>query len=187
MNYLTILHSGKGIPYAPNTHDDGERNYGFRRLKGRLDAIEDIPEAREDGSLRRLLLAANHATTAVFTAGCLSMPISSEKGFRRTGYVEFVLNDTKAVASAANYFPPFFNFSRLWHQQQGDLNAHLAWEIQPAFFEDLGLSGFTCAVVVNTDFHPSQEIADECWAGCLELLGTLFTSIRLRREGQPIY
>lgn len=187
MNYLTISDRGKAVPYGPADREGGERNYGFRRLKGRLDDVTEIPEAASDNNLRTLLLALNHETTGIFTIGCLSSAVAEPEGYRRTGYVEFALNDRLAIADARTYFPLFFHFDRLWKGEAGHLRAILNWELQPATFLVTDSDGFTCAVTVNTDFFSSQEDADRCWGDCLELLGRLLTSVRLESLGERIY
>jgi hypothetical protein len=187
MNYLTISDRDKAIPYGPADREGGERNYGFRPLKGRLAEVAEVPEVASDSHLRALLLALNDEATGTFTIGCLSGAVADAKGYRRTGYLEYALNDQVAVSDAQCYFPAFFHFDRLWKRQAVELRAQLNWELQPAMFLTTGAAGFTCSVTVNTDFFSSQEEADYCWGQCLGLLGQLLTSIRAQSFGERIY
>lgn len=187
MNYLLISDRGKAIPYPPAERPDGQKNHGFRSLKGRPEAVADIPECAESAALRSLLLEVNDAKTGVFTVGCLCAPVEEEQGFRRTGYVEFALNSHAGVADAQNYFPCFFWFDRLWKQEaQGSSNQH-HWELKPAGFLDAGVSGFSCAVTINTGWYPSQVAADESWDHSINLLARLLREVPPATDSALIY
>lgn len=187
LNYLVIQNRAKGIPYGAYERDDGSRNNGFVPLKANPAAIASLSECQEDPPLRILLESANGADTAVFTVGCASGIVADEKGFRRSGYVEFALNDREAVGRAVNYFPAFFNFDQLWKAQGARFRMQFEWELQPATFLDCGARGFTCAVTLNTDYYASLDEADECWSFALELLSQLLESIAPKPDAIAIY
>lgn len=66
-----------------------------------------------------LLVGLNDEKTDVFTIGCLSSPVVEADRYRRTGYVEFALNDRVAISDAQSYFPAFFpSKDRCVHQTQ---------------------------------------------------------------------
>ncbi len=177
VNYLSIRDRGKGIPYGPGDRSDGTRNHGFRLLKGHPEASAEIPEILEDCHLRALLVAANDAQTGVFTVGCESAPVAEAAGFRRTGYVEFAVDDRTVIGSYETYFRLFFHFDRVWKREAKDLQAVLNWELQPAHFYETDVVGVTCAVVINMEFFPSQDEADRCWGQCLNLLAGFLDEI----------
>ena len=187
-NVLVISSRGKGIPYGGSgVREDGGRNYGFQVLKNNPAAIDDLPEANENTPLRMVLEAVNSPDTDLFSVGCLSAPIQAESKFRRTGYVEFAINDSTAVADAAKLFPIFFHFDRLLKQQSSTLQIWFFWELAPATFVDAGIEGFTCAVTINTGMFATQDEADDAWAQGLALLAALLGSVRAPRDGRPIY
>jgi hypothetical protein len=119
--------------------------------------------------------------------GCLSAPVSNDRGFRRTGYVEFALNDQVAVQDAARYFPAFFHFDRLWHEQGKELPVMFNWEIEGAAFLECNTDGFTCSVSINTDYFESQPEADASWGQALALLSMLLSSIPRDPAATAIY
>jgi hypothetical protein len=65
---------GPAVPYPAARHHDGTYNSGYRRLKGDLAAISEIPEAQGWPEIEGLLRAANCETSPIESVGC-------EKGF----------------------------------------------------------------------------------------------------------
>lgn len=65
---------GPAVPYPPVVHEDGNRNFGYRRVKGDPEAVKRIPEVQGWPELQDFLLAVNALESPIESVGC-------EKGF----------------------------------------------------------------------------------------------------------
>lgn len=175
-NYLSIRCRGKGVPYYGDgeAREDGDANHGFKNLKTNPELIDSVPELVPDRALRRIVEALNARTSGVLTIGCLSGPVNEDEGHRYTGYVEFSLNSKVGVSDASHYFPPFFQFNQLLHQEKFT-EVKFDWVLEGAAFTDVDVDGFTCTVFVNTQSCSNPDEAYSCWERALFLLDALAT------------
>lgn len=187
-NVLQISQEGKGIPYAGTgeIRDDGDANYGFKNLKGRLDLLADVPELARDEALRDLVASLNAAGSAFGSVGCVSALVDEGEGHRVSGYVEFAFDSVEKVADAGNYFPIFFHFDRALHVTRFDDDVHYHWELMGATFRHTGTLGFTVSVTVNTGWHSSAQEAGIAWANGLDFLGSCLRQVT-PDGGTPIF
>lgn len=187
-NQLTIRQRAKGIPYAGfgDARPDGEANYGFTNLKGRLDKLDSIPELARDADLRDLVRVINQPNTGLITIGCTSGTVQDDKGRRVGGYVEFAFNSAVRASDAGNYFPVFFHFDRALHESAFDEDMHFVWELEGAIFSDIGSTGFTSSVYLNTGYHAAVDAARRTWAVSLAFLGQYLGSVP-SDDGQPLF
>lgn len=89
-----VLDKGNTVPYPPN-HEGVHRNFGFIDLRGRPDAVDDVPEAHESKALRHLLMLVAKADSKVITLGC---DLGSHKEHRTGsqvagGYIQLLYAD----------------------------------------------------------------------------------------------
>lgn len=176
---LSIGHRGKGVPYGRvERRSDGDTNYGFVDLKGHPELFESVPELSRDPHLMELARVINSPETDLFSIGCTSGDVSDSHGHRRTGYVEFAFNSIGLVSDASSYFPAFFHFDQLLFATESDAQIRYDWELEPASFIETGTDGFTCTVVVNTNYTSTAESATVHWAEALQLLSMLLGSVR---------
>lgn len=182
--YLWIDHTPKVIPYGGDggLRPDGHANYGFTNLKGNLHLLDAIPELASDPSLKSLVEAINVEETGVFSVGCSSGEVREQKGYRYTGYIEFVFNAQSFVGEVQNYFPLFLHFDRLLFERRFSQSVRFGWEIQPARFLDANVGGFTCSVFVDTALSLSEEEAAKAWSAALEILKEFLGSIPNQRD-----
>jgi hypothetical protein len=61
---------GPVIPYGPVDHHDGNRNHGYRRLKGAPEAIRAVSEVQDWPEFLAFLLALNDTDSPIETVGC---------------------------------------------------------------------------------------------------------------------
>lgn len=176
-NTLCIGSQYKGIPYGPADREDGNRNHGFKLLKGYLDLIGDIPELIADPDLRDLVSKINSESTGLLTIGCLSHVIHDQNGHRNTGYVEFSFNSKSLIACASNYFPIFFHFSQALHANNFPHQMNFDWELSPATFIDSESSGFTCCIYLNSWYKTDQATSQDIWSDSLYVLGEYLSCV----------
>lgn len=183
-NTLELNHKSKGIPYGGTgeLREDGDANYGFKYIKGNEQLLLQIPELKRDAALLELIRAINGPATGLFTVGCVSDSIEDNKGFRRSGYVEFAINSISSIADASNYFPVFFYFDRGLHQSRFPVAVAFAWELQPCTFTEVGASGFTCSVIINTHYLQSREESWSAWSDSLAVLAAYLKSVPPERQ-----
>src|SRR5260221_1196686 len=187
-SYLSINHKPKAVPYGGDgrIREDGDANYGFKDLKGKPSLLVTIPELKCDPALMALVEAINGNQTGLFSVGCVSGPVSDEKGFRHSGYVEFAMTSNSGVADARNYFPLFFHFDRLAHENSFAYKVDLHWELQPAHFLERKIDGFTCTIFVNTYYYPTKTEADEAWSYTLNALAGFLQGVP-QQGSQSLY
>jgi hypothetical protein len=187
-NRLSINHKHKGVPYGGigEVRDDGDANYGFKDAKGDLSVLDQIPELRRDPALMDLAKSINAPHTGLFSIGCVSGEVSDQSGFRHSGYIEFSLNSASAIADARNYFPLFFHFDRLLHENSFPGRVVFHWELQLVTFIEANASGFTCSIFVNTHYSETKLAADKAWTDALGVLGRFLGSVPAEHT-DPIY
>lgn len=61
---------GPAIPYPAVEHEDGNKNHGYRLVKGDESAIRCIPEAEDFPPMRELLIAINAPGSPIESVGC---------------------------------------------------------------------------------------------------------------------
>ncbi|WP_140727991.1 hypothetical protein [Pseudomonas sp. Hp2] len=180
LNHLSIKHRGKPIPYGGDgvLRDDGDANYGFRYVKGDEAALRAIPELTRDPALLDLVLAVNAKETGLFSVGCVSGPVDDERGHRDSGYIEFAINSKSAISDATSYFPLFFHFDRFLYEAKFSAPVSFNWELEGATFLECGsASGFTCAIIINTDYSATREEATHIWSESLGALAYFLQSV----------
>lgn len=180
LNLLSIKNSGKAIPYGGSgeIREDGDANYGFKLLKGNTEAVTEIPELKQDESLKDLIIAINLPETSLFSIGCTSGKVSDENGYRYSGYAEFAVNSREAIQDAAIYFPIFFHFNSLLHRTKFNAEVKFDWELMSAHFIEANVGGFTCTVFVNTAYLSSEIEAKDSWDAAMEILMSFLSSVK---------
>ena len=187
-NSLSVRWRPKAVPYGGTgeARPDGTANYGFRNLKGNVAGIQEVPELAEDTALATLVAAMARRECGLFSIGCTSGDVADHDGFRVSGYVEFAINSRVKVQDAAAYWPIFYHFDEMLAQGPFPERVFLSWELEPAHFVEIGVSGFTCSVIINTDFHGSASEARECWKNTLGTLELYFGNCPAAGD-DPIY
>jgi hypothetical protein len=177
LNSLSISPYGKTIPYAGSglVRADGNANYGFKNLKIKPDLIEAIPELASDKPLKSLVLKLN-TNSNFFSTGCFSQAIRESQSYRHRGYIEFSFNCRFYVQDARNYFSLFFHFENFLRQHHFSESVEFDWKIEEAYFSDIGIQGFSCAIFVRTADHSSCENTHDCWQRSLQILESFFVS-----------
>jgi hypothetical protein len=184
INQLSIRQRGKAIPYGGNgvLRDDGDTNYGFKYVKGNETALRAIPELARDPALLALALALNAKQTGLFSVGCVSGPVDDGHGHRDSGYIEFAINSKSAISDAASYFPLFFHFDRFLHETKFSGPTSFNWELEGATFLECGdAAGFTCTIIMNTNYSATREEATRDWAESLGALGYFLQNVPTER------
>jgi hypothetical protein len=177
VNSLSVSPFGKSVPYiASVVRKDGNTNYGFKNLKLKPDLIDTIPELALDNTLKSLVRSLN-LTTNFFSTGCFSHHISQNQSYKHCGYIEFSLNCRNCVQDAHNYFSLFFHFEQILRNYQFSQCAKFDWKVGESDFLDVGLTGFTCAVFVQTSDHSTFEGSAFCWQQSLQMLESFFISV----------
>lgn len=181
VNCLEIVHQHKPIPYGGDgkLRDDGDANYGFKMVKADPTLLGQIPELQRDSDLLNLVSAINAPETGLFSVGCVSAPVSDDKGYRHSGYVEFALNSVSAIADANSYFPLFFHFDCWLNETQPEWPVNYNWELQPATFVEsrMRATGFTCAITCNTHYASSLDEASQAWRESLSRLANFLRGV----------
>jgi hypothetical protein len=184
---LELGHGAKGIPYGGfgEVRPDGGANHGFKDLKSNLEAIGTVPELVDDPALMTLMFAINQPMTGLFSVGCASGDIEEAGRHRRGGYVEVAFNSKTMVLDAGSYFPLFFHFGRMLHENQFADRVGFFWVLEPVSFIRAGIGGFTACVWVNTDVFESKAEAGACWERALSALTRYLGSIPIQ-DGEPL-
>jgi hypothetical protein len=180
-NFLSIRERGKSMPYCDSTN----RDRGFKNLKSRPESIATVTGLDPDPALRAVVQAINAPGTGLFTVASACLEDHFERGHRFTGYVEFALNSQAAVQDAANYFALFQSFSRRLHAHRFE-SARFEWELEETVFLAIGVSGFTCTVLVKTDLVDSATTARHDWERALQIVGQHLGGLQ-GAEDNPIY
>lgn len=188
VNRLVSLQRCKTIPYGGSgvRRPDGGVNYGFTNLKHDPRLIDTIPEFARDPALKSLVSTINRENGGLFSAACLSCPVSMPRGHRRSGYVEFAINSDAGAADPTNYFSMFCAFSRFLNDRIFAQRVTFQWEICPARLVDVGADGFSATVRIDTDPFATARDALNCWQASLQALEEFLGSIP-KPAGKPIY
>ena len=188
---LTISHHEKGIPYGGyrngETNEDGSaKNRGFKNLKGRLNLLDEVPELLENPALYELVAAINQPDNGLVSVGCAGWNMSDTNGHRWQGYIEFAINSSETITDARCYFPMFFLFDQMLHENGFDQPVNYNWELAGARFWPVNTTGFTCAVHVYTPFAPSIPEAKGMWQQALDPLIAFLGDFPMQ-EGTPLF
>lgn len=188
---LTISHHVKGIPYGGyrngELNDDGTaKNCGFKNLKGRPELLHEVPELLDNWALYELAEAINKPENGLVSVGCAGWDMSDDNGHRWHGYIEFAINSAEMIADSKCYFPLFFHFDRMLHNEDFNQRVNYNWELAGAHFAPANVDGFTCAVNVYTPYASSIEDAKEAWQQAIVPL-IVFLGGYPAQEGTPLF
>lgn len=183
-NILSIDPSGKTVPFYAGAGQ--ATGIGFVNLKTAPTALSDIPEARACAQLAATLALINRADTAVFSVGCHYAEVTEQDAHRITGYVEFAINNHRAVQRADSYFSLFFDFYNRLLIEKFPYPVHFDWVIMPAVFTEAAIQGFTCSVRINTAACPDTTSCQKLWASAVALLGDFLAAVA-RADGEQMY
>lgn len=183
---LTLAKNAKPIPYAAARHSDGTRNFGFTSLKGQLDQIGHIEEAKGVVSFQNLLRDLNQPASPFFSVGCEKASSADKTGHWRSGFIEFAFNSPQLVGDAGNYFSLFYHFS---YAAEAFVEAHdvqFHWIVQPARFTQGACDGFTCSVWFTTSqFRTAAEAVTE-WDSAVDCFSAFIRTVD-SYEGETMY
>jgi hypothetical protein len=88
---------GPAVPYQPVLRTDSESNYGYIRLKGRLDLVSAIPELIDWPEYRQLVGDINLVESPIESVGCAigMFPVSDQPAItcRVGSYLDLVFSD----------------------------------------------------------------------------------------------
>lgn len=183
-NRLSVSPLGKAIPYAGTgeARPDGGANFGFKDLKGRPEAFDEVPEAADDPALAAVIRAINAPHTGVFSIASMSGLETCVGGALYSGYLEIAFNSRHQVEDAANYFGMFMRFDRLLAARAFPFAVEFEWELCPAHFSAGDVGGFSMAVRIRTACAPDAERAFESWEAAMALLTELFVAVPEERS-----
>lgn len=89
---------GPAVPYPPVSRTDSESNYGYVRLKGRIDLISTIPELTNWPEYRQFVSDINIAESPIESVGCAigMFPVSDQPAItcRVGSYLDLVFSET---------------------------------------------------------------------------------------------
>lgn len=182
---LTINQRSKAIPYSAASHADSQ-NSGFRVLKGRLDKIESIQEAKDNKSIQEILRILNATESPFFSVGCEKAFNKGQDGYWEKGYIEFAFNYIHAISDAAHYFPLFFHFSREAAEYLKQHDIQFWWELQPANFIAANCTGFSCCVWITTGNFSTTDEAKKEWETGVAILSNFLHAVK-QSDAEPIY
>lgn len=97
---------GPAVPYPAVDHHDGDKNHGYRRVKGNEEAIASIPEVEGFPEYRDFLIALNSSDSPVESVGCEKgfFPVSDHPDIKIQlgSYTDMVFSDFELNASPEN-------------------------------------------------------------------------------------
>lgn len=115
---------GPAVPYPAVDHGNGQRNYGYRRVKGDNAAIESIPEAAHCPEYQAFLREINSTDSPIESVGCEKsfFPVSDQPtinvklgSYTDIIFSDFKLNsDPKNILYLASLFAVTLNGSAAW-------------------------------------------------------------------------
>lgn len=95
---------GPAIPYFGVDHGDGQFNYGYKRIKDDLTAVDSIPEVQGFEEFQRLLKAINDPSSPLESLGCEKMesPIEGHEFIKRRigSYTDIAFSSVELCESA---------------------------------------------------------------------------------------
>lgn len=168
---------GPAVPYPAVVHEDGNRNFGYVRVKGDPEAVTRIPEVQGWPELRDFLLAFNAAQSPIESVGC-------EKGFFPSGiqgpteklgsYIDVIFTELglnvpeNLLFLASNLLPSVAGCEKWWSNR-----SNIEMSLQPMRF----LSGVVAPwglMVRVTGYGYSQDEARKWWG---ETMGRLTKAV----------
>jgi hypothetical protein len=182
---LTINQQSKIIPY-PATNNVDSQNYGFRVLKGNLDKIQYIQEAKDSKCIQEILRTLNSTDSSFFSVGCEKSYNEDRDGFWVKGYIEYAFNYRKLIIDATHYFPLFFHFNKQVSVLLSQHKLQYWWDLQPANFLAAKCDGFSCCIWVTTGSFLGMAEAKDEWEFAVEQLSTFFKTVK-QPNFEPIY
>ena len=182
---LTINQRSKSIPY-PAASDAGSQNFGFRVLKGKLDKIGNIQEAKNSQCIQEILRTLNADDSPFFSVGCEKAFNEGPNGHWAKGYIEFAFNYSKLVTDATYYFPLFFHFNKHATDFLPHHDVQFWWDLQPANFVAAKCVGFSCCVWVTTGMIATSNGARNEWESAVTLLSSFLRAAK-QSNADPIY
>lgn len=172
---LTFNQNAKSVPYPAVDHKDGTHTHAFVPLKGNLDLVGSIQEAKVVPAYTSLLNALNAAQSPFFSIGCEKTFRSRRSAHWASGYMEFAFNYPELLGDASNYFSLFYHFNYDAAAFIAANSVQFHWIIQPARFTDCGRDGFTCAVWMTTAQCDSAAGARAQWDAAVNCLSGFIT------------
>jgi hypothetical protein len=159
---LSIKNRTVAIPYPAPDQEDSPHS-GFRPLKGRPDAVPEIPAVHDNDALKLALIKINDSATPFFTVACRKSFNSGPEGFWARGYLEFSFNHIDIAKDSPNYFLLFEQFNRYVAEANFDLPVDFNFELQGAHFTDRAANGYTACVWITTAESPAMEGVHKTW------------------------
>lgn len=99
---------GPAVPYPAVDHRNGEKNHGYRRIKGNEEAIASIPEVEGFPEYRDFLIALNSSDSPVESVGCEKgfFPVSHHPDikFQLGSYTDIIYSDFESNANPESLF-----------------------------------------------------------------------------------
>lgn len=97
---------GPAVPYSAVDHGDGQKNFGYRRVKGSGDAIALIPEVDGVPEYRDFLIALNSVDSPVESVGCEKgfFPVQDNPNikFKLGSYTDIIFSDLESNTRPEN-------------------------------------------------------------------------------------
>ena len=199
---LTIFPKRLGVPYIPdngfidgNAREDNAQNYGFKVLKGNSDLILDIPEIKDDESLKYVLTEINKVETDFFTIGCEKAIIFNDglngmaEGYLKNGYIQISYN-YRLLFGKKNYEELYKRFEIFLRKATDNLPVKFIWEIQETWFDAVNTLGYSVAIKVITAICNSVETCENIWDVSLKILSEFLSDDEHYSENDylnPIY
>jgi hypothetical protein len=175
---LTVNQRAKAIPYPPATNS-GYQNFGFRVLKGKLDKIANVQEAKDIACLQEILGVLNDDASPFFSVGCEKSFNVRSTGHWAKGYIEFAYNYKEPVSDARHYFPLFFQFTKSTAEYVEHHDVQYWWDLQPASFEAINCAGFSCCIWITTGMFAQAESARTEWEAAVRKLSDFLRSVKI--------
>ena len=167
--HLTIDERVKSIPY-PAASGDGYQTFAFKPLKGKLDKISKIHEAKDHKPMVDILSVLNRDESPFFSIGCEKAFNGGGRSHWVRGFFEFAYNYVEGVSDATNYFPIFFYFNKKVHGHLEQNGISYWFKLEGAHFKKADTPGYTCCIYITTDEFPTSEIAYSKWTAGIKVL-----------------
>jgi len=97
---------GPAVPYPAVDHRDGDKNHGYRHVKGNEKAVASIPEVEGFPEYRDFLMALNSSDSPIESVGCEKgfFPVSNHPDIKSQlgSYTDIVFSDFESNANPEN-------------------------------------------------------------------------------------
>ena len=156
--YLAISGQPLGVPYYRDASDTSSASY--IDLKREPHRVDEIPEAREWDSLRRLLNRLNAPQSQLMSLGCgvfIYPPDPPTAAWNAYAYVGYCFADLARNEDAATFFPQFFHFSQ-HHRRHQEPTTDLFFELRPTGFYEQNAHGFSVDFIVKAFGNSESEL-----------------------------